>query len=504
MSNDNYNPDVLSCLANLSNDEVFTPPEIVNKMLDLLPVELWSNKEIKFLDPFTKSGVFLREIAKRLINGLSEQIPNLQERLNHIFHKQLYGIAITELTSLLSRRSLYCSKYPNCRFSVSKFDNTEGNIRFRKIRHTWKGNKCTFCGATKEQYNRDDDLESHAYEFIHTYHPERILNMKFDVIVGNPPYQIGTAGNENGNQAKPLYHTFVESAKKLNPKFITMIIPSRWFTGGWGLDSFRNQMISSNEIVELHDFPNAEDCFPGVQIKGGVCYFLWKKNADSKCKFVSHFKGNILENERYLKEAGIDSLIRFNESISVLHKVRAFKEKTMIDIVSSQKPFGLGTAFHGEEKPKGNILVFENKKTGYIKYNDIPKKSDIIHHYKVYISAAYGAGEDYPHQILNVPIFGPKESCCTETYLTIGDFKTESEARNCMGYIATKFFRFMVMLLKNSQHALKSVYALVPQQSFDEEWTDEKLYKKYNLSKEETDFIEKMIKPMDLGKSGEE
>lgn len=494
-----YNPDVLSCLANLSNDEVFTPPEVVNQMLDMLPQELFRNPDTTFLDPACKTGVFLREIAKRLIIGLESQFPDLQQRIDHIFHNQLFGIAITELTSLLSRRGVYCSKFPNSEFSVSTFDDAQGNIRFKRIPHTWVGGRCKYCGANKEQYERGDELETHAYEWIHTIKPEEIFKMRFDVILSNPPYQLSTGGSKA--QATPLYDKFVMQAKKLKPRYLTMIIPSRWFSGGFGLDAFRKSMISDNHVRELHDFVNSVDCFgTGVEIKGGVCYFLWDREYDGVCKVVTHKEGKESSLERYLCEDGMDAFVRWNEGISILHRVKQKKELPFMDIVSSQKPYGIGTQFHGREKSNGrDIRIYQNGGVGFVDRNQIEKNHSSIEKYKVFVSAGYNGGDNYPHQIIGKPIIADKGSCCTETYVEIGPFETKEEATNAASYMRTKFFRFMVMLMKNTQHALKKVYQLVPQQDFSKPWTDEELYSKYKLTKEEIAFIDSMIRPMDVG-----
>lgn len=498
-----YNPDVLSCLANLSNDEVFTPPNIVNQMLDMLPQGLFRNPDTTFLDPACKTGVFLREIAKRLIEGLEPQMPDLQERIDHIYHKQLFGIAITELTSLLSRRGVYCSKYPQSEFSITQFGDAEGNIRYRNIKHTWAGGKCKYCGISQKTELGDKErgvtLESHAYEWIHTLKPKEIFNMKFDVIISNPPYQLSDGGY--GISATPIYDRFITQAKKLRPRYISMIVPARWFAGGKGLDAFRGEMLHDDSLREIHDYPEASDCFSGVQIKGGVCYFLWERDNKGKCTVITHRGDSIGEpRERDLLEKGCDTFIRYNEAIDILHKVMAFKEASMESLVSSRQPFGLPTTFHGhKEKASGDITIYDNSGTSYASRTLITKNYDMVDKCKVFISRAGSGSDSFPHPILGVPFVGSPQTASSETYIFIGPFDSEETCKNVMTYISTRFFRFMVMLKKVTQSTTRSVYTLVPQQDFSKPWTDKELYSKYGITEEEITFIESMVRPMDLG-----
>lgn len=498
-----YNPDVLSCIANLSNDEVFTPPELANKIIDMLPQELFKNPDTTFLDPCCKSGVFLREIAKRLIKGLEQQIPDLEKRIEHIFSKQLFGIAITELTSLLSRRSVYCSKFPSSEFSAYQFpeDKPQGNIIYQRIKHTWKDGKCIHCGASQSEYDRGAELETHAYQFIHNLDVKKVFNMKFDVIIGNPPYQMSDGGDTEDRQrggAIPLYHRFIQQAKKLTPRYLTMIVPSRWFAGGRGLDDFRDEMLHDERIRTIVDFPISSECFPGVEIKGGVCYFLWDRDSKGDCEIKTMRNNEVSTMQRPLLEKGCDTFIRYNDAISILRKVQAFKEPTMNTQVSSQKPFGFRTFVKGEEKPfVGAVKLYANKTEGYVDRAEITQNISWVDEYKIYITRAYGAGEDFPHQILNKPFLGEPNTCCTETYMVIGPYANKKRSENVLSYIKTRFFRFMVLLKKNTQDAPARVYSFVPIQDFTEEWTDEKLYAKYGLTDDEIAFIESMIRPME-------
>lgn len=493
---ENYNPDVLTCLANLSNDEVFTPPQLVNQMLETLPPEIWRDQNATFLDPACKTGVFLREIAKRLMVGLEKEIPDRQKRINHIFKNQLFGLAITDMTALLARRSVYCSKKANGKYSVcDDFDTHEGNIIFKREIHSWQGDRCKYCGANLHEYDRDESLESHAYQFIHTETPEEIFKMKFDVIVGNPPYQLSDGGF--GKSASPIYNKFVEQAKKLQPRYMTMIIPSRWFGGGKGLDSFREEMLNDERIRRIVDFEDANEVFPGVDVAGGICYFLWDRDNKGSCEIVNRHNGADVISKRWLNE--FDIFIRHSQAVPIIRKVLAKNEKRMNEQVSAYKPFGLRTY----EKPQktGDINLFWQKGVGPYSRKDITVGVDMIDKWKVISSRsghehAGNPGNDGSRRVLSRTAILPPGTICTETYLVIGSYFTEDEANNLLTYMKTRFLRFLMSLFMFSHGITKDTFAFIPVLDMTKKWTDDELYKRYELSEEEIAFIESKIRLM--------
>lgn len=499
MKQTNYNPDVLTCLANLSNDEVFTPPNLVNDILDLLPAELWSDANAKFLDPVSKSGVFLREMAKRLMIGLEKQIPDKQKRINHIFSQQLFGIAITDLTALLSRRSVYCSKVANGKYSIYEgFNDDQGNIKYQRMYHSWLNGNCTFCGANQDTYDREDALETYAYNFIHANEPEKIFNMKFDVIAGNPPYQLSDGGNSRS--AKPIYHKFIQQAKKLNPKYLTMITPARWYAGGKGLDDFRAEMLADKRIRKLVDFENSNDVFPGVDVAGGICYFLWDRDNKGQCEVVNIIEGKQVKSERDLNEFPI--LIRHSQAIPIIRKVLNYKgnsEKKLSEVVSSRKPFGLPTNYN----PLNNgIPCWFIQKIGlkFASKNDISDDNNLLNKWKFLAPKSPIAGQtDFSKPVGfyydgNTIIAKPGE-CCTESFIVLGAFESEKEVLAFKSYVFTKIIRFLLLQTVVSQDVTRNNFQFIPDLGkYEGDFTDKMLIKRWGITDEEWNFIDAKIK----------
>lgn len=517
------NPDILTCIANLSNDEVFTPPEFANQMLDTLEktwaadhngADLWADMNVRFLDPFTKSGVFLREITQRLIHGLADQFPDLQQRVDHILTQQVFGIGTTMLTSLLARRSVYCSKFANGQHSITdKFGSEAGNIWFERVEHKWLGKKCAYCGAPKALFGRKDDQETYAYAFIHSDNIKSRISqmfgndMQFDVIIGNPPYQM--AGGAGGSSDSSIYHLFVEQALNLEPRYVSMVVPSRWMTGGRGMSTFRADMLSSRKLREIVDFPVSKEVFPGVEVKGGICYFLWDR-AHNDQSVVTVIRGDERQGPipRVLDE--FDVFVRDPRAVQILHKVLAKSEPSVSDILTGDTPFGIATNFEAfrKEKQAGDValhLVKKGKRSvGYLARPGLKKNSHLIDSWKVLIpEAGSDGGQRIPDVVLGKPLIAAPVSVCTQSFLAFW-VSNEAEARSLNSYIGTKFFRFCVSLRKLTQHALRSTYTWVPMQSWDHPWTDELLYKKYGMTQSEVDYIEAVIKPMKLGDAGED
>lgn len=526
----NRNPDVLTCIANLSNDEVFTPPEFAKAMLDLVAeawaaerggANIWADSSLRFLDPFTKSGVFLREITSRLVEGLKDEIPDLTKRVDHVLTRQVFGVGITQITSLIARRSVYCSKWANGKHSIAKsFDTDDGNIWFRSIEHTWVGGtewvvtadadgrsvkrftdgRCQYCGASQKSLDRGEGLETHAYAFIHTDDIKARIaelfgdDMQFDVIIGNPPYQLDDGGHNNS--ATPIYQLFVENALGLEPRYVVMVTPSRWFAGGRGLDKYRERMLGDRRMRNIVDYPKLYDGFPGVKIRGGISYFLWDREYDGPCTIQTMWDGQPVGGSVARPLDQFDVFVRWNQAVPILEKVLSRSEPSLTARVSSQKPFGLRTFFHGAPTPAGikdPIKLYGSQKVSWIDRSGVPQNVEWVDKWKVLLSRVQGTSAAVERIFLGKPIVAGPAEACTETYLVAGLFDTEDEAKRYAKYLRTRFVRFLVSLRKGTQDAARGVYAFVPDLPLDQEWTDAKLYNRYDLTVEEISFIESQV-----------
>jgi site-specific DNA-methyltransferase (adenine-specific) len=502
-------PDILEVISDLSNDEVFTPPSVAREMLDLLPSSVWLDPSLRWIDPFTKTGVFLREITKRLLVGLEGKIPDEQKRLDHILRNMVFGIAVTELTSLMSRRSLYCSKWADSEKSVVKFPNKHGNLFFQRVEHDFSRGRCSECLASEARHGGESKAENYAYPFLHLggrHLIEKEIGLKFDIVVGNPPYQM--EADDAGQNVNPIYNLFIDQAVALNPSFICMITPSRWMAGGKGLDEFRASMLQDKRILKIVDFPRAAEVFPGVgeNIKGGVSYFLWDREANSDCEYVQIRNGEVTTKARRdLSE--FDIFVRETSIIPLIRRVTSRKDfKAFSALVSTRDPFGpeLSSNFKKYKEKleskktdlKLHLNVANKRTTKYVDKKFVTRNLHLVDEWKLFLPKAYGAGEEIPHQIIGQPILAGPGEVCTLSYLVCGPFRSKDEAESAMSYLKTKTARMLISARKISQNTTQSVYDWLPILPFDRTYTDELLRSEFQLSAEDIELINRNIKEM--------
>lgn len=491
-------PDILDCLAELNHNLIPTPPSVAKAMLDILPEHVWSDPTLKWLDPGSKSGVFLREIAIRLMDGLTDWEPDFIARREHIFRNMLFGAAVTEMTGIISRRSVYCSRDAASELSVVQFGTEEGSIPFVPTEHTFgrdgKARNCDICGAPRD-LERGNRRENYAYSFIHgTYPTKEMAGMKFDVIVGNPPYQIG----DGRTSETPIYNLFVDKAVSLNPKYILMIVPSRWFAGGKGLDDFRARMIADRRLRVVVDNPDAADCFPGVEIKGGVNYFLWDRAYDGDCEFSTRVKGVISTSTMRDLRAGHGVLLRDNKADTIVQKARAaWEHENLVPRITSQFPFGqaITTNYaHAKTNPfPGSIPLIFGDKVEYVRPDQIQRNHEWVDRWKVLLPMASDGRAGESLSVLGEPIALAPGSACTQTYLVAGLFDARGETENYAHYLCTKFVRFLVLQRKITQHVTPDRFRFVPMMDMTRRWTDPELYEHFGLDQDEIDYIEKRV-----------
>ncbi len=524
------NFDILETINNVGNDEVFTPVKVCSEMLDILPEEVWHNPNYKWLNPCSKNGVFEREIALRLDEGLKNVIPDTETRRKHILQNMIFSIGLTRFTSYVARRTLYyCSDasrkcdgikaddghYVNG-YAIGNgtwFDTPEGNILTPNAGHQFgKDGKCVFCGIRNSSTYVDPlQREQYAYQFIHykhAYQLEHFLqdrffngdrNMKFDIIVGNPPYHVSTGGGSA--QATPIYDKFIDMAKQLKPHYLSMIIPARWFAGGMGLDKFRESMLNDNHFVKFFDYPNAKDCFNTLSIGGGVCYFLWDGNYSGECIITN--KGTRYGKSRLRKLNEFEVFVRYNEALDIIRKIRQSAFTSFSELCSSLSPFAIDSNVRGENECFENALrLYSSKGVGYIPKEMVKSGIEWVDKFKILISKtgaehANEPSKDGTFKVLStLKVLLPNE-VCTFSYFLAGTFESKELADNALLYIKTKFVRFLILQAVSSINLSKDKFQFVPQQDFSKPWTDEELYAKYNLTQEEIDFIESMVRPME-------
>lgn len=484
-----FSTDILALLNGLrpdsDNANVYTPQDVVKKMLDILPKDIWANRDVKFLDPACKSGVFLREITKRLVDAQikadgkklkgKERLPYIRQVLKN----QVYGIAISEEAALVSRRTVYGSQNAMSKYSLSEeiFEDVQGNIRFVENATTenTKGAQYPFLNKTIQEIFGED--------------------MHFDVIIGNPPYQENIS-NPTG-QAPALFHKFVNKSFALQPNYVVMIIPAKWYAGGMGLNEFRAAMIANRHIRRLVDYPDPTECFPNIDLRGGVCYFLWDRDNEGPLKFTNIMGSELSTTIR--RENPYDVFVRWNQMLSVLQKIERFNERSLSELVSEDSPFGFSTKERGVENDFENSCRLRSSKGfGFVSRDQVKKGELLVDAYKILMGRSISGNLEKPpfKVIATIEKLVPGD-VCTHSYIVVGNFENAIENENLLGYLKTRFVRSLLLCSLTGMDISKEKFRFVPLQDFSRSWTDKDLYEKYGITEDEQAFIESMIKPME-------
>lgn len=505
-----------------AHGEVFTAEREVKAMCDLIAGEC-SRIDSRFLEPACGNGNFLAEVLRRKLKVVKELYGKSRheyEQYSILAMSGLYGIDILNDNAEECRirlLELWRKEYYKT-LAVSANEDLLAAVRYILDHNILCGDALSllrsdgapiifsewtfaFGNLIKRRDFRLDQLvegEGEKQERQNgLFKPDMEPDAKFDVIIGNPPYQLSDGGN--GASARPIYHLFVEQAKKLNPSYLIFIIPARWYSGGKGLDGFRATMLSDRHISHLIDFTNSIDCFQGVDVAGGVCYFLRERNWKGSCNFKNYFNGKWSSLVKNLDEYPV--LIRYPMADRIIKKIHYESLESMESCISSRKPFGLTT--NTKPTQMGDILLRYNRGIGRISRKDVSKGIEHIDKWKVIISylTAEHAGRPDKNGMFKVlstmELLAPP-SVCTETYLLAGSFESKEEAQNLLSYLKTRFARFLIAQVAVSQHITRRCFAFVPIQDFSKPWTDTELYTKYGLDEEEIAFIESMIKPIDM------
>ncbi|MDG1938428.1 MAG: Eco57I restriction-modification methylase domain-containing protein [Pseudomonadales bacterium] len=540
--------DILTLFESLNNHEVFTPPRLARELLSLIPKSVWSDPNTRVLDPCVKSGVFLREAMYLCFEGLRGKgsfkaqdgnTYNLEEPkqlMKHILKNMLFGISTSELTGYLSRRTLYGVMEANTDKQTALIDafgrsknnhewteDEKVNFLIRNWFNDYYDHKM-FNVLDYKGYEREGNIfyprekvqkkviEDGSYEIEDTYYPfiedntehskiEQIRNgeMKFDVIIGNPPYQISDGGN--AASAKPIYHKFVESAFSLSPKYISFIIPARWYAGGKGLKNFRESMLLNTHVSHLIDYANGKDCFPGTSIGGGVCYFLYNKSYTGPCQVTNINNGSSSVSKRSLSRYPF--FIRDNKSVKIIESMGDKLKNSIASIISSRNPFGYPTKHRGKETSFPSCLTLHSSQgISYVPREAESKYDTAIDSYNVIISRvttehANEPAKDGRFKVLStIKVIGPKE-VCTDSYLRLGAFETSEEAENLAAYLKTKTARFLLLQAITSINLSSEKFIFVPLVDFSECWTDSKLKVHFSLSDEQVLYINASMREID-------